>query len=252
MVFKDKVALGISLIALALSIGSTVIGEQRASLEKERSIKAELSSTLSRVMSLSKENAVLLRDFMGDEENQLYFELQSSNISQENTFLIQQAMYLANEIPDLVTPVELNTIASSNAQAGDLAMAEKYYVLAIEKSKDPYFLALAIRSYAAFLFPQRRFEEGRAQFKESLTKLSGGDNFVRGVNGFTYQMWASNELAIANNKTRAIELFKQAYNEFQGIDNKQWRENMFRGLDNAIRTSSNNTMHLSSLSSPTD
>ena len=131
MIFKDKLALGVSLIALTLSIGSTVLGKRRAVFEKERTIKAELSSTLSQVMSLSKENAVLFRDFMTDEDNQAYSLLQSSNISQENTFLIQQAMYLANEIPDLVTPVELNTIANSNALAGDLAMAEKYYLFAI-------------------------------------------------------------------------------------------------------------------------
>ncbi len=247
MVFKDKIALGISLIALTLSVGSTIIGERRSAFEKERTIKADLSNTLSRVMSLSKENAVLLRDFMGDEDNQPYFQLQSSNISQENTFLIQQAMYLANEIPDLVTPVELNTIANSNAQAGDLPMAEKYYLYAINKSKDPYYETLAIRSYATFLFPQRRFEEGRAQFRKSLTKMSGGDNFVRGINGFTYQMWASNELSLAKNRSRAIELFKEAQNEFMGIDNAQWRENMLRGLDSAIRASSNNSMQLTSL-----
>ena len=59
MVIKDKIALGISLIALTLSIGSTILGERRAAFEKDRSLKAELSSTLSRVMSLSKENAIL-------------------------------------------------------------------------------------------------------------------------------------------------------------------------------------------------
>lgn len=247
MVFKDKIALGVSFIALSLSIGSTIIGEKRALFEKERSLKAELSITLSKVMDLSKENAILIKDYMTDEKNQSYFQLQSSNISQENTFLIQQAMYLASEIPGLVTPVELNTIASSNAQAGDLPMAEKYYLLAIEKTKEPYYTSLAIRSYAAFLFPQRRFEEGRAQYSNALTQLTGGDNFVRGVNGLTYQMWACNELAIANNKTRAIELFKEAYNEFLGIDNIQWRGNMLGGLDSAIQISSNNTMQLTSL-----
>lgn len=247
MVVKDKIALGISIIALTLSIGSTVFGERRAAFEKERTIKTDLSNTLSRVMSLSKENAVLFRDFSLDEQNQPYFQLQSSNISQENTFLIQQAMYLANEIPDLVTPVELNTIASSNAQAGDLPMAERYYLFAIEKSDDPYYATLAVRSYAAFLFPQRRFEEGREQYRQSLTKLSGGDNFVRGINGFTYQMWAFNELSIANNESRAIELFRESKNEFMGIDNIQWRENMLRGLDSAIRTSSNNAIQLASL-----
>lgn len=248
MILKDKIALGVSLLALFLSIGSTILGESRAVFDKERGLKSELSITLSRVMNLSKENAELIRDYLNDGENQPFFQLQSSNISQENTFLIQQAMYLASEIPELVTPVELNTIAVSNAQAGDLPMAERYFLLAISKSKDSYFSALTIRSYANFLYPQRRFEEGRKLYKESLSKLSGGDNFVRGVNGSTYQMWAVNELSIANNRTRAIELFREARNEFSGIDNQQWKANMLRALDGAIRISSNNTMQLASLS----
>jgi hypothetical protein len=247
MVVKDKIALGFSFVALSLSIGSTILGETRAAVERERSVKAELSDTLSRVMALSKENATLMRDYMFDEENQGYYSLQSSNISQESTFLIQKAMYLATEIPDLVTPVELNTIATSNAQAGDLPNAEKYYLLAIKKSRDPYYTTLAIRSYASFLFPQRRFSEGRDQFKLALTLLAGGDNFVRGINGFTYQMWASNELSVANNRNRAIDLFREARNEFIGIDNVQWKNNLLRGLDSAVRAASNGDMDLASL-----
>ncbi len=127
MIFKEKIAIGISIIALTLSICSTILGERRANFEKERILKVELSNTLSSVMNLSKENAVLIRDYWNDKDNQTFFMNQSGNISQQNTFLIQQAMYLANKIPDIVTPVELNTIAISNAQAGDLILAEKYY-----------------------------------------------------------------------------------------------------------------------------
>lgn len=247
MVFKDKIALGISIVALTLSISNTIIGENRASFEKKRNIRSELSNVLSRIMDLSKENTELIRDYMLDDNNQVFFRNQSSNIVQENTFLIQQAMYLSNIILNDVTPVELNTIANANANSGDLPMAEKYFVLAIKQSKDPYYSTLAIRSYGAFLFPQRRFEEAREQFRLSLKQLPGGDNFTRGTNGYTYQIWAVNELTVANNFNRAIELFKESRNEFLGIDQLQWKDNMLRGLDTSIRMSTNNQLNISLL-----
>ena len=72
----------------------------------------------------------------------------------------------------------------------------------LSRRGDPYpfqgapsdnFLALATRSYAAFLFPQRRSEEGREQFRRSIALLKGGDNLVRLTNGVTYQMWGHHD-----------------------------------------------------------
>lgn len=247
MTIKDKIAVVVSMVALSLSIWSTAMGEARAAFEKERSLKAELSATLSKIMELNKEGATLFRDYNKSEEHAQFLQVQSGNISQENTFLIHQAMYIAEKIPDMVTPVELNTIAAANANVGDLPAAERYYLLAIDGTNDPYYASLAIRSYAGFLYPQRRFEEGRKRFQEALARLPGGDNFVRGVNGYTYQMWAFNEMSFANNRSRAVDLFRESHNEFVGIDNIPWRANLLKGLDAAIRASTDNAMSLGSV-----
>lgn len=247
MLSKEKVTMGISLIAIILSITNTIVGETKYKVERERSIKNELSSTLTKVMDIIKENTVLARDFMKSKDQQEFYIAQSSNINQENVFLIQQAMYLASEIPKLVTPVEYNTIAIANANSGDLQMAEKYHLLAIEKSKDPYYSALAIRSYAFFIFMQRRFEEGRIQFQKSLMQIKGGDNYVRSVNGTTYQTWGSLEYSVANNSDKALDLFRQAHNEFVGIDNSMVRGNMIRILNSVIETSTNGVLNLDRL-----
>ncbi|PCH63668.1 MAG: hypothetical protein COC19_00760 [SAR86 cluster bacterium] len=249
MIIKDKIALGLSLVAVSLSIGTAIIGERRADLEKGRSIKAELSNTLSRIMELTKENAVLERDsILADSAVDVqFYRRQSANITQENNFLLLQAMYLAEEIPDLVSPIELNTVAALNISSGDFLKAEEYYLRSIAKTTDPYYSAFAIRAYAGFLFPQGRFEEGRERYMQSLSKMTGSNNYARRLNGFTYQLWAANELGAADNLTRAIELFKMAEHEFRGIDINELKLGMLLELDNVIKTSSNNTMRLSSL-----
>jgi len=151
----------------------------------------------------------------------------------QNAFLLQQATYLTDEVPDLVTAVEYNTIATATANAGDLISAEKYYKKAIEVSPNNYYRSLAIRSYAAYLFPQRRFEEARENFEKAISLLTGGDNLVRYTNGFTYQMWAWNESNNAASSKRAEELFESAINEFNGIDNETVRRDALNGLQAA-------------------
>jgi len=97
-------------------------------------------------------------------------------------------------------------------------------------SQNNYYRSLAVRSYANYLFPQRRFEEGRENFRKAISLLPGGDNVVRLTNGFTYQMWAWNELNNAASPKRAEELFERALNEFNGIDNDTVRRSALRGL----------------------
>ncbi len=163
----------------------------------------------------------------------MYFQSLSSILNQQNAFLLQQATYLAEQVPDLVTAVEYNTIASATANAGDLIAAEKYYKKAIDVSPNNYYRSLSIRSYANYLFPQRRFEEARENFRKAISLLTGGDNMVRYTNGLTYQMWAWNESNNAASPKRAEELFESAVNEFNGIDNETVRRNALNGLQGA-------------------
>ena len=140
--------------------------------------------------------------------------------AQQSVSLVQQAMYLIEQVPKLVTAPEYNTVAITLADSGDIILADRYYRKAIDTSLDGYMKALATRSYAAFIFRQRRFEDTRELFIKSLSLFRSSDNpnLVRHVNGFTYQMWALNELQIANAEKRAEEIFESARNEFRGID----------------------------------
>lgn len=158
----------------------------------------------------------------------------SSILNQRNVFLLEQAVYLTEQVPKLVTAVEYNTLAGANANAGDVFTAEKYYLKGIARSDGAFYKSIALRGYAAFLFPQRRFEEGRALFKQAISLLQGGSNQVRFTNGYTYQMWAWNELHNAESIERARQLFESAASEYTGIDNDKVSSDALAGLYAAI------------------
>jgi len=221
----------ISGIAVLLSFIALIISQQSARHEQKRTLRSQLSDTLQRITDTQLENARLFVE--AGTTNPIYYQTASSTLNQQQAFLLSLASYLAEQIPDLVTSVEYNTLAYSLAWSGDVFTAEKYYRKAIDVSPDEYYRSLATRSFASFLFPQRRFEEAREQYWQALTLVKGGDDRARSTNGYTYQMWAVNELMIANATTRAEELFGNARNEIVGIENKGLQNQMLQGLQAA-------------------
>ena len=228
---KDIVSMSISLLAFILSLAATTISLIRSKYEKQRAIRKEITDTLGKIVATAIDNAKLFHEIA--EKDPRYFESVSSILGQQNAFLLQQATYLTDQVPELVTAVEYNTIAAATANAGDLIAAEKYYRKAIDVSPNDYYRSLAIRSYANYLFPQRRFEEAREYFRKAISLLTGGDNLVRYTNGLTYQMWGWNEANIGGSPKRAEELFESALNEFKGIDIEAVRRNALNGLQGA-------------------
>lgn len=228
---KDLVSIVIAALAFMFSVMATTISLIRSKYEKQRIIRSQLSEILSQILSTNLENANLYQNV--SQSDPMYFQTVSGILNQKAAFLLQQAMYLMNQIPGLVTEHEHNTVAVANANAGDLVMAEKHYSKAIEVSKTVYYRSLAMRSYAAHLFSQQKFEEGRKYFKKATTLLKGSDDYVRSANGSTYQMWGWYELNNANSEKRAQELFENAMNEFNEIDNKLVRDNAIKALEAA-------------------
>lgn len=230
---KDVITVAISVSALIISTVATTISIIRGQKEKQRTVRNQITDVLSRIVAGNIENAKLYHETA--QTNPEYFQAISSILNQQNAFLLNQAIYLTDQVPELVTAVEYNTLAGANANAGDLIMAEKYYRKAVAVSPNDYFRALAKRSFGTFLFAQRRFEEGREEFRKAVSLLKGGDNMVRHTNGFTYQMWAWNELNNAGSVQRAQELVESAANEFKGIDNEGVRRDALIGLKAAIK-----------------
>lgn len=218
---KDIITISLSVLAFLLSGSATIISLIRSRYEKQRAIKREITETLGRIVATALESAKAYRETAQSDPN--YFQAVSGILNQQNTFLLNQATYLAEQVPTLMTAVEYNTIASATASAGDLIGADRYYRKAIDAAPNGYFRALAMRSYASFLFSQQRFDEARGLFRKAIALLVGAGDFVRFTNGFTYQMWAWNEQNLARSPQQAEAYFEIAANEFNAIDNEAVR-----------------------------
>jgi tetratricopeptide (TPR) repeat protein len=239
MNIKDKLTVSISIIALVMSVTATINSEIKTQYEKKRIIRSQLTDVLSRINKLNMEGAKIFKE-VGTTDPE-YCQTLSGILNQENGFLLQQAMLLSEQIPGLVSAIDLNTIAFANASFGDTMTAEIYYLKAIDFCKDNYKKSLATKSYAVFLFMQRRYEEGRERFKTAITLLNGNDNVIRHTRGMIYQIWAINESAIGSPPARVDELLKNAEREFSSIDNEIVRLNAIQGLSAAKNRSLKST-----------
>lgn len=231
MAAKDIITMLVSALALVISVIATTISIIRGKYEQQRAVRNQITEVLKSMIAVQLDNAKLYHDAAEKEPG--YFQAVSNILSQQNGFLLQQAVYLMDQVPHLVTAVEYNTVAFAHAEAGDLIQAERYFTKAIEVCPNDYARSGALRSYGTFLFAQHRHEEGREQFRRAIPLLKGADNFARAARGIAYQTWAWNELHNATSPKRAEELFESAKSEFSGIDNEGVRRDLLRGLEAA-------------------
>ena len=229
---KDILTFGLALLAFVVSAISTTITIVRGRREKQRAIRNEITNVLSQIVATAIENAKLYQE--NNEKPTPYYQAVSSILNQRNAFLLNQAVYLSDQVPQLITAVEYNTLAAANANAGDLFTAEKFYRKAIERSNNPFYRSMALRSYGGFLFPQRRFAEAREIFRQAINLMQGNSDQVHYTNGFSYQMWAWNELVNAESTDLARQMFESAENEFRKIDNDKVGRDAIMGLYAAV------------------
>ncbi len=203
-----------------------------AQFERRLAIRSELTDLLSRIIRAQLDNTRLMKEHASDAA---YVQAVSATLNQENAFLLNEAMMLIEQIPDLVGAVEYNTVAYSLANAGHVARAETYYRRAIGGATSPYERSMAQRSFAFFLFTLGRFEEARALYSDALEQLTGSDSFSHQTNGFTLQGWAWNEQFVVGDAERAEELFELAKAEFEAIENPMARQQHLHALEAARR-----------------
>ena len=159
----------------------------------------------------------------------------SPAFDQQQTFLLQQARYVTDQIPDLVVSVEYTAMGYFYWLAGDLPAAEANYKKAVDRAPDTTYRLSAITAYSWFLFTQRRFEEAREQYRKGITERIQTDHFARYQKGRTYMFWGLNERNLAQASSLAEQAFESAAAEFRGIDLEALRENALKEL-NAIKS----------------
>lgn len=234
MTTSDEIAVAavvVTVAGLVLSIIALVISIRTARSERRHATRSQLNEVLRQMAAVMIERQKLQHENQNNDPG--YVQRLSPAFDQQQSFLLQQARYLADQIPDLVGSVEWTALGYFNALGNDLIAAEGYYRRAAEVAPDPASRLASSGAFAWFLFTQRRFEEAREVYTRALTQRTGSDNFVRYQRGKAYLFWACNERDWASAPQRAVDAFEAVANEFRGIDIEALRLSALQELEAA-------------------
>ena len=227
---QNPVGVVISIVALAVSIIALALSTRGRRLERERTLRSQLSEVLREYASTLLERSRVTSATDRDRPTPSGV---TAVLDQLESFLVQQINYLAEQIPRLVTSVEWCAIGYSNGRSGDFVRADMYYKRGIEASTDAMYKIGAAIAYAWCLYTQRRFEEGRSTYRQHLANLTNNDDFARYQKGRAYMFWGMNECTFAQSETQSKQAFEGAFSEFTGISMKSFRENALKELEKA-------------------
>jgi tetratricopeptide (TPR) repeat protein len=220
---NNPISIGISSLALLLSIISLIITLLQKNKETKRTIRKNLSDTLENITKINIEFSKLKFD-MATYNTPSVIELRR-NYNSQRRILIAHADYLVTENNDLATEIDCNLLAGAYSAIGDYLKADYYWVKTINKSQSNAIKHMNLRGYARFLFFQGKPQVGRSNYEQALKlDIADTDDNRRQITD-TYIMWATVENEF-NNETEAKRLIDLARGYSSRIGNKKMREEM--------------------------
>jgi tetratricopeptide (TPR) repeat protein len=238
--FADHLSKWAAVIAVALSATSFYLSYNAGRIQERHALRSELSDTLDRMITSQIDFSKLYQEVMSDpnESSTAYLQNVSTAYTQQNSTLLERAMILADEIPELVTWSDYATIAQANFNVSDVPRAEIYYQRAINSADSDLHKVFAKRGYASFLFQINRVDDARQQYQEAAELArqltDQGEEMIHMITGFTYQGWALAE-ASKGNSAEAADLVTQACSEYGSLSDQAVRQNAILSFDQRWR-----------------
>ena len=228
---KDKITIAVSVLALVFSFASATISFQLQKGDSQRTAKELLSKTVAELIDLNTKTATLWFT-PEDHRNTLYYQ-QVSIMSQKAASLTRQALYIANNNPNIVTDVDFATIAQGLVIVGDNLLADNYWRKAVETSPTNFYKVVNLRGYADFLFRQGSHELARESYQKSLKVFKTDTDYNKATNGYTYQMWMNSELQNGLYQ-EAKNHFDRAKGLYESISNPDMKMRNLESLNQAM------------------
>ncbi len=235
-IFTSSGGLLVALSTFILTVILAVITARSGKSDEQRTIRSQLTDTFNQLFATGVQ--ISQQQEYGSGGNYGQFKFANGMLNQQYVSLLGQATFLVNKIEGLVTPVEYNTLAASNANIGEFGLANKYAQMAIDAcDKDDLNLkAHLICSYGSILFMQAEFKVGEAKFQEALDVLDQANlekNLCHYLKGQIYITWAMYEKQWAAPSGVPDEHFTEAEKEFKAIEIPRNREMALKDLDEA-------------------
>jgi tetratricopeptide (TPR) repeat protein len=191
MELKDVISLAVSGLALTLSITATLISLKQKKFESERLLRSQLTDAIGKVNSSFEQSAKLLQEKAALLNDPAVTNLLAFYNSQKISYA-RQAVYVADQIPTLVSDVEYNSIARAFLDAGDDQSALTFYDKAVRASSGIH-KATNLRGLGRTLLQLGKTEEGNRTFNEALSLMADGSDSSLWFQAETFQRWAQVE-----------------------------------------------------------
>lgn len=225
---KEKVATILSGIAIIISIISAIASFSQNESNSERTVRDQLTATVSELIKLNSSNARLLAT-PRNQQDMMYFQEMSTN-SQMAASITRQSVFLVEKHPKVATDVDYVAIAQGLMIVGDNVLADTFMRTAIDKSPSDFYKIINLRGYASFLFGQGKHELGRNMYKKAVEIFDNDTDFNKQTNAYTYQMWMNSEGWSGFPQESEI-FYQRAINIAKSISVEPMKQNILRGIN---------------------
>ncbi|UVM34386.1 hypothetical protein [Pseudomonas sp. B21-019] len=160
--------------------------------ENNRTIRSQLTDVLARLNAVAAESRKYrietAKERLTPDQRAMF-----GFYNDQRLFLVGQARYLIEQIPDHVSHSELSLVAQALGTVGDHELACHYWENSFEKSPSNYIRGIHSRGFASYLFGQGYTELGRYRFKSSISLITADSDQRRADRAETYLRWAASE-----------------------------------------------------------
>lgn len=206
--YRDP-SITVAVLALVLSITTSVVSAKHASDEERQQARAELTGFIQRLSALPRDNFELRHKYGAVAGANL-----SSMINAENSLLARQAAGLMEQYPEVATALEMHLVAGALNASGYSADAKRMFERAITASRNYNDELVARRGLSSVLMAVGDSIGARHQLRQALAlRTKYPDNPPWYINFSDHQteiMWAHLENA-AGNCSSAEQRLGEAY-----------------------------------------
>jgi tetratricopeptide (TPR) repeat protein len=180
-----------SVVALVISVASTLFGFRRQKTQMRTTVRDQLSGIVQELIKVIREIQEH-QSALPMQQNARYF-YRAASMQETLAALARQAGHLIELAREIVFDIEFSVLAQAMELVGDIPEAERYRKEAVRSSPTDYYRIINMRGYGAFLIRHGEQQRGRDLFEKALKIWGNTTDFSKLVNGYTYQFWGQHE-----------------------------------------------------------
>ena len=191
MATKDLITLAISSLAFIVAVLSFINTLRQRRVDNQRTLRIALTDVIAELVGTDWERSQLDRENPGTSDDKIVDMRRILN--SKRSYLVRHGDFLAEQMPDLITDADLNSLARAFADIGDYDKAHAYWRRCVARSSTSLIRSMNLRGYGRFLFRLGEFGGGRKAYRESLEIEVPDNDETRRIRADTYAMWMKAE-----------------------------------------------------------